>query len=164
MQLTARAGDACAIKRVYIVNGGEILGEPERETAPDVKVPFKITGHLRTCAEEAGRRALYPAEEMNAREVMESHNAAHQPGKTSWECGIARVCLIHFSVHFILADICLEGALHLLHVAAEVDPEAAFAYFFNGEAPGGEPAGYVSNVLIRGAEAQTELLGVSHLP
>src|SRR5262249_12500865 len=69
------------------------------------------------------------------------------------------VALMHFAIHFVFANVRLEGTFHLLHVAAEVDPQAAFPYFFNLEALAGEPVGNVGNILVSGTKTQTEFFG-----
>ena len=67
------------------------------------------------------------------REIVQRNHALHQAGQRSRNAGIGGVGEMHFAIHFIVADVGLERAFHLLHVAAEVDPHAAVSNLFNAE-------------------------------
>ena len=53
--------------------------------------------------------------------------------KSARNAGIGRIGVMNLPIYLKLADVGLERAFHLLHVAAEVYPEFAVGDFFNAE-------------------------------
>ncbi len=113
-----------------------------REVVDDGKIPGSQI--VRAVSIRDVDRQLRNIAVMVKRKVMQRNHALHQSGKGARNARIGGVGVMGFAINFILADIGLERAFHLLHVAAEIDPKLAIADFFNAETKALQPVGRVA--------------------